>query len=468
MEPNQPAPPQSAAQNVPPKPISSDEKPPVSKKILFIAVGVPLLLFVILLGIIFGGSSKNSGGTEKNTANISPNQSEKSKAVTPTPAQTKNASNIIVYGAWTGQTSAITAVDLNTSKNFLLATLPLTIKKVHVLSDNQLVYMDQVDNQERGTRIIIYNLQAKSVDTRIPASDGFFINDYILSPDKKYLVVWEIGLQPWTHLLQGGQSRVYAVDLSRPTVKRQLYDEPVNTISPVHYPIAILNDGTVFTDTYMANDPNGQPGWGYGLSITDFNGTNKRSIDSVTAGSYGSQPKLSGDGKYLLFAGYDGANGDGNAIVNGKRQSILTPNTVDLLNTQTLQRFRLPNIDDSKSYSAAFWDQVTGTVIIQATPIDPQVPEFFSYDLGQRAIQPISLPNTNTYTFLSQLPDGKTLIGIADTNQSNFGNLGDTDAFALTQLAIRDSQGSLKNIAVQDIFIQYITILPGTYFQNLH
>jgi hypothetical protein len=440
-----------------------------NKRLAPFLIGIVILLIAIpILLLLFSGPK---GKSQQTGPLVTPTQGVKQiKAITkPLPTTKKQSSQTFVYGTWTSQTSVIRAVDTSTFQTVNVAALPLTIKKVNVLSDNTLLYVDQTDNNDYGQRLSVYNIQQNQIVVNIPADPGFGIDDYLLSPNKQYLVMWEVKLSKDTGTLQGGQSRVYSLNMSQPTVTNRLYDETATPTVPIHYPRAILNNGTVLTDQMIPNDPNGGAGWAYGMSIVDFDGSNKQNILSMTNGTYGSQPVLSSDGKYLLFAGYDGANGNGTSVKNGYRQALLTPNTVELLDTKTLQRFKLPNLPNTNIYSDVQWDSQTGNVIISMlTPSSSQT-GVYSYDLAKLNATPIPLPSQNgtPYGYISELSNTKTLIGIQSTNSSNLGNLGQTYSYAYTQLATLAQGGKLTNFTVQDPFVQYITILPQNYFKNV-
>ena len=423
---------------------------------------VIILLILAIIALLF--PKNNSDKSQSATPTVTP-----SAVKTANPKTAAKNAQLLVYGTWTSQTSVIRAVDLTTDKTTTVATLPLTIKKVTILSNSTLLYIDQTDNNDHGARISVYDTQQKQIVTNIPAADGFVIDDYVLSPNKKYLAIWEVAFSSDTQALQGGQSRVYTVDLTRPSVTNLLYDETATPTIPIHYPRAILNDGTVFTDQFIPNDPKGGTGWAYGMSTVDFDGTNKQDIGSMNNGTYGSQPSLSSDGKYLLFAGYDGTNGDGTAVKNGYRQALLTPNTVELLDTKSLQRYKLANLPNSNVYSDVQWDNETGNIILSILAPDAKHMGVYSYDPGKLHLTQMQLPTANgtPYGFISQLPDTKTLIGIQSTDAANLGNLGDTYAYAYTQLAKLDSAGKLSYVSVEDPFVQYITILPGNYFKSV-
>ena len=442
----------------------------VSHKMLLAVAGGILFLFIFIpILILISSVGKNGHHIQSSIPTPTPKQSGLVKKETQTKKSTKPNSQTLVYGTWTSQTSVIRAVDTSSAKETTIATFPLTIKQVSILSNTQLIYIDQTDNNDYGQLISIYDTQQQQIVTSIPADPGYGIDDYFLSPNKRYLTLWEVMLAKGTQTLQGGESRVYSVDLTQPTVTNLLYDETATPNTPIHYPRAILNNGTVFTDRFIPNDPNGGAGWAYGMSIVNFDGSDKQDIPSMTNGTYGSQPTLSPDGKFLLFAGYDGNNGPGTSIKNGYRQALLTPDTVELLDTKSLKRYRLPNLSNSNIYSDVQWDNQTGNVIISILSPNTGQAGIYSYNLGTLQMSQIPLPTVNgtIFGYISQLTDNKTLIGIQSTNSSNLGNLGPTYSFAYTQLGLLDANGKFSNLSVQDPFVQYITILPQNYFNKV-
>lgn len=377
-------------------------------------------------------------------------------------------SQTFLYGTWTSQSSTIRAVDLATSQATTIAILPLTIKKISVLSNDSLLYIDQTDKFDHGQRISVFNIKEKQITINIPAASGFGIDNYVLSPNKQFIVLWEVAFGPDGQTLQGGQSRIYGIDLTKLNIINLLYDEKISPTIPIHYPIAVLNDGTVFTDQSIPTGAkNGN--WAYGMSTVDLDGTNKQDITSMPNGTYGSQPSLSPDGKYLLFAGYDNANGDGTKVTNGFKQAVLTPDTVELLDTKTLNRYKLPNLPNTNIYSDIQWDKQTANVIFSILSADNKNMGIYAYDLAALRMTQIALPSANgtPYGYISQLPGKQTLIGIQSTDAANLGNLGETYSQAYTQLAILTADNTLSYVSIEDPFIQYIAILPGNYYKNV-
>ncbi|MCL5438960.1 MAG: hypothetical protein M1268_03150 [Patescibacteria group bacterium] len=101
---------------------------------------VIIVILVLLAGAVsyalIGSSKKSTSDNQK---------------ITPTPNTTAFSpisNNTIVYGNWADNSSLIKAFDLSTGKKYLLATLPINIKKVTVLSPNQLLYINKTDDKD--------------------------------------------------------------------------------------------------------------------------------------------------------------------------------------------------------------------------------------------------------------------------------------------------------------------------------
>jgi hypothetical protein len=466
-DPNSPPP-----EEPPPPPPPTQPAKPMPKRMLFIICGLLLVGLSALFAFIITSAQQPKTSTTNTTNNTSlkptliPEKTTKKSDINNPAAYAK----LFVYGAWSGQTSLIKAVDLSNQKTTTLATLPNSIKKVSILSAQTLIYVDQTDKQDHGRQLVIYNIKSNAPITNIPAIGGYGIDDYVVSPNKRYVAIWEVNFAPGQSVLMGGKSRVYTVDLTRPSVQNLLYDETATPSDPVHYPRAILNNGRVFADKFLPNDPKGGTGWAYGLSVVDFDGSNAQDLPQMQAGSYGTQPSLSPDGKYLLFSGYDGIKGDGMNATNGYRQAILTPDTVELLETDSLTRKKFAKFDNTNIYTSSEWDPTSGKIILTIVSGDNNTTGVYAYDLNSQELTKISVPSSQsiTYGFLTQLTPSMSIIGSKDTSPSNLGNLGESYSYPFTQVALYDTATAKVNfVPIEDTFAQYITVLPGNYFNNV-
>ncbi len=425
------------------------------------------IAFIVVV-LVLGGAS--FAALRNNPTPNNPQNQNQQPSTPPDAAGAPIAPNTLVYGTWTNGTSEITAVDLSNRKSSSIASLPVAIKKVTILNPNNLLYIDGTDTRDHGKQLKVFDIKNKKETTSIPASSGFGIDDYVISPNKRYVATWEVSFANGSEILQGGRSQVYVIDLSNPSQKRLLYNEVSGPDTPIHYPRAVLNNGKVFTDKFIPNDENSGMGWAYGMSVVDFNGSNNKDVDSMAHGTYGTQPFLSPDGRTLVFAGYDGAYGDGKTARGSIRQALLTPNTVELLDTTTLGRTKLENLPNNNIYSSVFWDNLSGNVLVTLLSRTDDQSGLFSYSLSTKSLKKVTLPedSQNPYSFIGNATSTISLVGKADDSRASLGNLGEEYAAPLTSLYAQNSTtGDLYDIRINDSLIQYITLLPSSYFQNV-
>lgn len=372
----------------------------------------------------------------------------------------------LVYGSWSGNQSVITAYDLSTGREGIIAVLPVNIKKVSVTSPDTLIYISGITGaQDHGREISEYNLTARTTKTIYTTSEGFGIDDYVLSPDSKRIAVWEVQLDSDSGTLLNGRSRVFTAQVGNQT-KNSIYDESVTDTNPVRYPRAVLNDGTVFMDRFL---PNSGAGWAYGMSVSNFIGTQKEDLESMQNGTYGTQPIASKDGKYLAFAGYDGTQGDGAMLVDGYRRALVSPNTVELLNTQTRERIKLPNILNSNIYTYLNWNSPTDLLItVQAK--SAQNSGIFNYNITNKLFTKSQINSNNPEDFLIQeLSSTAWLVGVNDTTASMVGNLGDSYSAPYTSFAIYNPLTKTLSPLQSSIELkQLIAVLPATSFGSFN
>lgn len=411
---------------------------------------VGLLIAIVILGVAIGGMNGYFQGFL--TGSSSPIVS-----TTPLASSKNSSSSVLIYGNWTANNSVIKAFAIEIGKTYLLAELPKNIKKVQVLTPDTLIFINNTDDKDHGSEIVTYSLRTKQPTTILKADIGFGVDDYKLSPNGKYLAAWEVQFAPNVSQLNGGQSKVTVTDLSYPTVKHLIYDETAT--APVHYPLAVTNDGRIFCDLFL---PNSGAGWGYGMSVSDVTGTTKQNITSMVNGTYGTQPALSPDGMYLAFAGYDGSLGNGTATLSGFRQALVFPNTVELLDTTTLQRIKLPNLSNQNIYTSVHYDKQTGNLL--TTQLSNKTAGNYLYDI---AAQKVTTLPTRTESVLSSLSGGIMLLGTQDASQSTFGNLGEGYGSSYTQFSLLFlTTGTTTPLSLADNFMQYITLFPANTFSQ--
>ncbi len=374
----------------------------------------------------------------------------------------------VVYGYWTENESQIRAINLKSGEILDIATLPSNIKKITIISPGKIVYIDQTDVRDHGKKIAIYDLKSRNVISEIEVSSGFGIDDYVISPNKKYIAIWEVSV-PEGKALSDGKSRVYTVDIDNPSIKNLIFDEMLVKSIYAHYPVGITNTGEIFMDTFQ---PNVGVGWANGMYSSNFEGTIKASIDVMPSGTYGTQPKLSPDGKYLVFGGFSGEQkiGSSSADTDGYRRAIVSPNTIELLDVATKQRAKINNISAQNVYPNVAWDDSSGKILYSAISKDVLSTGQYLYDLSSRSSKKIDDITregiTDTYTVLASLGEDKLLAGQQNLSPSALGNLGKTYARSLTELGVYNQDNKLTPLTLGSALVQYIDVLPSAFFTN--
>lgn len=414
---------------------------------------IVIFIFIALALIALMGIAISNRQTSNNQNN-SPAQKPR-EIVTISP-------HTIVYGTWTTNSTALIAYDLSTGWEGVIANLPVNIKKVTVTSPSTLIYINGTDNKDHGKQIVQHNLLTQERSTIYEAENSFGIDDYVISPDNKRLAVWEVQMNEDSGVLINGRSRVYS-SLIGESGKNLIYDEESTLSNPVRYPRAILNDGRIFSDRFL---PNSGTGWAYGMSVSNFIGTEKQDIESMQNGTYGTQPVLSPDGKYLAFAGYDGSRGSGTIEINGFRRAIVSSNTVELLDVETLQRERISNLSSNNLYTDVSWNDNSDNLLISVNNRDPEQTGMFNYDLLTNTLR-IDQDQTlvEDQMVLRHLTHDLWLVGTKNTSSTTLGNLGDTydtpyNAFSIYNLQTHE----ISRLETVSDLMQLVSIIPSTSF----
>jgi hypothetical protein len=362
----------------------------------------------------------------------------------------------IIYGSWTEKNSVIFAYDLSTGKEAILARLPKNIKKIHSIDSNSLVYISQTNVRDQGRVLAKYDLASKKETVLFQASDGFFIDDYVISPDKQRIAIWEVANDADSGTLTNGKARVYTALLGQ-TTKNLIYDENVTLTTPIHFPLSITNQGKVFYDTVIPNTP---AGWAYGMSMSNFTGTEKQDIASMRNGTYSMYPVPSSDGAYFVFGGYDGTLGSGTVVLDGFRRALTHTNTIEYLDTNTLQRVKIPNSSSNTRYGSSMkWiDEQTFTYDSFGDPSGEYV-----YTIPQP--ESVMQQNEITKKTLAKFA-GISLVGTPIVNTTAIGTLGNNYELSYSMLEIYLPQSEKESLPLSPALIQFISLVNSDYIDT--
>lgn len=422
-----------------------------------------ILLVIAVLAVVIGGAaygiSSNSKQPQNQNQNIgsngpsaAPNEIKGSAVLSP-------ATKVLLYGTWSSNQSDIKGIDTQTGKAYEIAQLPTSVKHVSLLPNDKLLYINNLDSTERGSSLATYSLTDKTITTIAKADEGYGIDKYVVSGNGKYIVDWEVKPSAGSTALNGGDSKVYGIDTANPSQKHLIYSE---VIDKVHYIIAVSNEGKAYFDLFQTNVP---MGWSNGMSVADYTGANKQDIASMQAGTYGRVAVLSPDGKNLAFAGYDGSQGAGTDLINSAKRAIRVSNTVELLDTSTLQRTKLPGFSNTNKYDTVVFDKNTGNLAIsQITP--PQTStDLLLYDINTKT--QTKIPNSTNLNYVASLSTTQNILSTPNNSESLWGNLGEVNAPTSSGYTSVDSaNGKTTPYTIADAFMQTIDIVPGSSLQN--
>lgn len=414
------------------------------RKILILSI--PALFLLLFLFLIFILSPKSPLSPVKLSTQPSPTSSP--YTLYPIPYT-------LIYGVWSQNNSLIKQYDMQTGQEITIAELPRNIKKVTLLSNGDLIYINKTDHRDHGEEVTGYSGTGKKSVTLFKTEPGFGIDDYVISPNKRYLATWEVKFATGSAILQGGNSKVLSVDLQNPAIKNLIYDETSSATSPVHYPRAVTDTGDIYSDTFL---PNSGAGWAYGMSISNFSGTTKEDLPQMKNGTYGTQPSLSPAGGVLAFAGYSG--GDGASVENGFRKALLAPNTVELFNIQTGTREKLPNLPSENLYTYVAWDELGGNLVFSQISKNANLTGFYIYDLSSKTARKINLEPFQIP--IASLQKDKILFAKKDPSETSLGNLGQTYSNSITNFSILDiNTKATVPVNLNEISTQFITLISS-------
>lgn len=416
-----------------------------------------LLAFIVFLGVVMSSAvlvtkDPNTDPDEKN-----PN----SKFI---------SNDSIVYGYWADNSSVIDVVDLSNGENANLAVLPFNIKHVKVIDSDNISYINNTDERDYGSEIIIRTLSSKAEKTIIKADKDFGIDDYRISPNKRYAAVWEVSPPDGSTELIGGRSRVYTVDVNNITNKHLIYDQSSGPGQPVDYPIAITNTGELFTDKFL---PNSGAGWGYGMSASDFTGTSKQMLVNMENGTISSQPMVSRDGTKLVFSGYDGSKGPGDEELDGYRRAMIVPNTVETFNLLNRERKKIVDAEADINYVDVRWDLLKDEILYSRISKNPINNGTFSLNTAINISDEINsvdteAPNNQILTRIyGSLSNNKSLVITEETAQDYLGNLGGKYSSLVSSMFAQDNKGQKQEIKLNSSLSQIIDVLGSNIYSNL-
>lgn len=419
--------------------------------------GKSFLLLFVMIGILALGGGMFAYNNSRNSDQGAGNENGKQEA------PQFIANNVIVYGYWVAENAVIAMHDLVTNNSEVVAVLPTNIKHVKIASPTELFFIADTNELDHGENISVRALGSDVSSPIFMADDGYGIDDYVVSPNGTFIAVWEVKLAEDAGDLMGGSSRVYVFNRAT-NAKHLIYDEVFSPSIPVHYPVGITDIGELFADRFLANSG---AGWAYGMSRSNFDGTQKSDIAALQNGAYGTQPVMSSDGKYIAFAGYSGT--DGATEVNGYRRAVVAPNTVKLLNTATGAIATVKEQSSNTTYTSVYWDKVSGALFFLEGIFSDGDFSLSQYSYSPEISSEIKIAGADTFAeksvVIASLTNSQYLFGNRESSDAFLGNLsGKYEQSMQSIFAFKTNGESNTPIDVEISPLQIIGVKSSSYF----
>lgn len=368
----------------------------------------------------------------------------------------------IVYGVWRSEKAEIRAINVDGTNDSLVAFLPSAIKDIHVLSENELLYIAGTNQRDHGAKIEIYDLTEETTHLVVEAETGWGIDDFVISPDQTWIAWWEVKFAQGKNILAGGNSRVYLKQLAKSIGKQLVVDDLSSPASPVRYPLFFDRQNRLYLDTFL---PDGG-GWNLGLFVADSGGTGLTKMEDMADGMFSADPAISPDGNKIIFPAYDPTapillRADDDGI---RRPAIANPNLVQVLDLQTRAKTTLLGSANGAQYGQPRLSHDETNIVFHKFKVSgPTVSEYqgvFSHNLTIGQSRLLKEPGKATFEILGFSDDDAQVFFGVHSETDDVGNLGENYTPLLKEIkTVNLATGEIKNV-VQGAFLQFIGLIP--------
>lgn len=422
-----------------------------------------IIIFGLLIGVGVGGgaivTSLNSSNPQTSPLSQSPLTQLIQSGITPT--RPANPYNVLFAKSMQGATDLMTKGPFDNSSK-LVSSLPDAIKHINFISPSEIIFIDELNDNEHGKSIKKYNSEDGSTTTLVALGQSTWgIDDVVSSPDGTYIAWWEVQFTNQNQLL-GGFSRVFVKKiLPSASAAIQLTNEVATETTPLHYPLFFDRNNRLYLDTFI---PNGG-GFYLGLSIVENPGANVFTpIPDMKDGDYLSDPELSPDGTKILFTAYDGSASFKYTSISGlsvNRTSNINPNLLVVKDLTTGTKQTLLGSSNGAQYVNPKWSN-DGTIVSflgyhLTSPTSSQYDGVFTFRLTDASPQKVNGITSSRVRLLS-LTHTELIWG---KPTSEVGSLGPKYAPILSQINTTDIISNQTTSILAEPLIQYVNISPG-------
>ncbi|MBI4067138.1 PD40 domain-containing protein [Candidatus Gottesmanbacteria bacterium] len=286
-------------------------------------------LFLLLLIILSKSTNTSNNLTNQNNNLPTTNTTSPNTSQTPPDQNTIYFAKNIIKNLDIPPTVELYTADAQGNNIKQVGKIHAQAKNIKPLAINTYLYIGDLGFLDRGAAIYRFDSTNNAATKIYTASSGYQIESYLPTPNHQSLIIWE-ETQGNASL---GQSRIIYQDLTTPTNKKILLEEPLS--DQTKYPL-FYSDATkkIYLDSYSVN----RKGKNRGLFTLSLLGA----LNSVLpVNDYSTQPILSKDGRRIAYTSY---NPDTRVKLPAPpvpneifRESVRNPNQIKVLDLTTGQ-----------------------------------------------------------------------------------------------------------------------------------
>lgn len=332
------------------------------RRVLIIAVAFVL---VLTIPVLFALASRSRLPNKGNLISVSPLPTPATTETTPAAIVSREKTTIYIAEMGRDQSVTLVSAPLTGGDKRVVTKFPTRVKEIKIFGSASLLYIGNPDIAELGDGIWQRSLTDGKEEKVYTPPEKFFIDSYIVSPDRKTLVIWLIS--PTVDGFKGGVSRVVlfplAMDEQAKASESLLLEEKISGLT--HYPIFI--SGATKRLYFGSFSPGGSMTGG--VFSLPLSGGTFRAETGLGDGYYSSIPVLSPSGRFIAFTRQTGTAtsnlpGLGNGFIpaserNGNTLSLydLTTGEEEVVEENTVGGV-LTNILWGKREEAIYWQEL--------------------------------------------------------------------------------------------------------------
>ncbi|MBI4067455.1 hypothetical protein HY407_03655 [Candidatus Gottesmanbacteria bacterium] len=351
-------------------------------------LGNKRLILLIFLALLFI-STFFILSSSRNSPSLTPQSPETpSTSTLPENQSPENQKQSLYFAKTTA--SGVEISTYSEGKNTKITTLPPNIRSIIPLSQNRLLFVNNLSFLDRGGRIDLYDGTQNLNIPLVHPSPAYLIENFLISPDEESIVFWEVEERATTQ----GRSHIIYQSLSDKSQRKVLVDESLS--DQTKYPVLWGPNKWLFLDSYSVN----RRGLHQGFFALDLNSTTPNLVTLLSLDSYSSLPILSADSKKLIFSSYNPESTiqlSPPDVPNGLfRAAIRNPNQIKIYDLATRQTSILYESKNGELFTDLVFTGDNSNIIFKRSSISGN-------SVKALDIQKLNIPNISTSLFLNRI-----------------------------------------------------------------